>query len=376
MRTFKCSHCNQLVYFENTYCERCGHAFGFIDQELELRTLVPVYDTIYQVYNRPGANYRYCANHAYGVCNWLIPESANLSYCLACELNKTIPDISSQVNITFWMNMENAKHRLIYSLLYLNLPIISKAVDLENGLAFDFLANLNWHKRVVTGHDAGLITINIEEADDVTREQLRNQMGEPYRTILGHFRHEVGHYYWDRLIRNTAWLEPFRNLFGNEQLDYNIALQNYYSFGARPNWKMDHISNYASSHPWEDWAETWAHYLHMMDTLETAWSFGLHVMPKDTHPSSELTATMDTDPYKLVHFDDIISRWLPFTYAMNSINRSMGQKDLYPFVMSPQVIKKLDFIHRVCREDRGNSLHHSYQTQTEYYQAYNRRAGL
>ena len=356
MKIFKCAHCGQLVYFENTYCERCGHGFGFVKEELNLATIVPLNNNnTYHIYNRPDAVYKYCANHVYGVCNWLVPASSPDSFCLACGLNKTIPDISTAANASSWRNMENAKHRLLYSLYRLNLPTLNKAKDPLNGLAFDFLANINMQERVLTGHDEGLITINIEEADDAVREQVRKQMGEPYRTLLGHFRHEAGHYYWDRLIRDTHWLQPFKEMFGDESVDYATAVQNYYNNGAPVNWLQNHISVYASSHPWEDWAETWAHYLHMMDTLETAWSFGLNVMPRNIHPSAELTATMDTDPYKLNNFDDIIKRWLPFTFAMNSINRSMGHTDLYPFVMSQQVIKKLAFIHDVCQETRSTA---------------------
>lgn len=349
MKIFKCAHCGQLVYFENTHCEHCGHVFGFEKEALSLCTIVPANNNTFHIYNRPEQLYKFCANRNYGVCNWLVPALSPDLYCPACELNQTIPDISSNLNIGYWQQIENAKHRLLYSLYRLKLPTISKGRDLTNGLAFDFLANINMQPRILTGHDDGLITINIEEADDVIREQVRRQMGEPYRTLLGHFRHEVGHYYWDRLIRDGQWLEPFRNMFGDDRNDYASALQNYYSRGTNLNWQQNHITVYASSHPWEDWAETWAHYLHMMDTLETAWSFGLDVRPLNIHPSSELATRMDSDPYQLQNFDDIISRWLPFTYAMNSINRSMGHHDLYPFVMSPQVIKKLAFIHEVCR---------------------------
>ena len=349
MKIYKCAHCGQLVYFENTHCEHCGHAFGFEKEELTLSTLVPADNNTWHVYNQPEKTYKYCANHNYNVCNWLISASAPDVYCPACELNQTIPDISSKQNIAYWQQIENAKHRLLYSLYRLRLPIIGKSRDQVNGLAFNFLANTNLQPRVLTGHDDGLITINIEEADDVIREQVRKRMGEPYRTLLGHFRHEVGHYYWDRLIRNGEWLQPFRDLFGDDQYDYATALQNYYKQGAPANWRQNNISAYAGSHPWEDWAETWAHYLHMMDTLETAWSFGLDVRPLNASPSSDLATKMDSDPYLLKNFDEIVKRWLPFTYAMNSINRSMGHIDLYPFVTSPMVIKKLSFIHEVCR---------------------------
>lgn len=349
MRVFECAHCGQLIYFENTYCERCGHSLGFVKNDLSLYTLGLAENNTYQLYKKPDRSYKYCANHVHGVCNWMVPASSPNIYCEACELNKTIPDISNPANVSSWRNIENAKHRLLYTLYRLNLPVMSKLQDPVSGLAFEFLANEPSQDSVMTGHEHGLITINIEEADAALREQVRQQMGEQYRTLLGHFRHETGHYYWDRLILNTNWLQPFRDLFGDEQPDYAAALQNYYANGAPQDWQQNHITVYASSHPWEDWAETWAHYLHMMDTLETGWSFGLNVMPGIRNLSDELVVQMDTDPYQLENFDDIVKRWLPFTYAMNSINRSMGLTDLYPFVMSQQVISKLAFIHSLCR---------------------------
>jgi hypothetical protein len=350
MQIFKCAHCGQLVYFENTYCERCGHLFGFDKELMTLCTLVPSSNENFYIYNGAGKEYKYCINHTHGVCNWLVEAESEDIYCAACEPNRMIPDLTNPVHVEEWAKLEKAKHRLIYTLLRLGLPIVSKDREPATGLAFNFLADIDINTRVLTGHEEGLITINAEEADDLVRERVRHQMGEPYRTLLGHFRHEVGHYYWSRLIQNSNHLYEFRNIFGDEQADYKIALEKYYEHGAPANWQQHHISAYASSHPWEDWAESWAHYLHMMDTLETAWSFGLNVSPMIAHSSPELVATMDVDPYYLQNFNDIIGRWLPFTYAMNSINRSMGHVDLYPFVMSSEVINKLAFIHKVCRE--------------------------
>lgn len=352
MRIFTCAHCGQLVYFENTYCEHCKHPLGFVQNNMELCTLVPATNNHFEIYGQPGWLYRYCANKSYAVCNWLVPADSAGNYCTACSLNKTIPDLSQPANQGHWSLLEKAKHRLVYTLLRLGLPVVNRETDPNRGLAFDFLANPNWQNRVLTGHEEGLITINIEEADDVIREQSRKNMSEPYRTLLGHFRHETGHYYWDSLISRSGRLNEYRQLFGDESIDYNSALQNYYQFGAAKNWLQKHITPYASAHPWEDWAETWAHYMHMMDTLETAWSFGLNVSPKVAHPSPGVTASMDVDPFTIQYFEDIIRRWLPFTYAMNSINRSMGHQDLYPFVMSQQVINKLNFIHQLTWNNR------------------------
>ncbi|MDB5233191.1 MAG: hypothetical protein JWR44_184, partial [Hymenobacter sp.] len=170
-----------------------------------------------------------------------------------------------------------------------------------------------------------------------------------YRTVLGHFRHEVGHYYWDRLIDNTPNLEPFRQLFGDDRTDYEQALKQHYDQGPPADWREHFISAYATTHPWEDWAETWAHYLHIIDTVQTASSFGVRVRPQVSEPEDRLTAQITEDPYESENFDAIMKQWLPLSLALNSLNRSMGLRDVYPFVIPPAVAKKLAFIHQVCR---------------------------
>lgn len=171
-------------------------------------------------------------------------------------------------------------------------------------------------------------------------------MGEPYRTLLGHFRHEVGHYYWDRLVRDRGGGDAFKDMFGDYTQDYGQALHNHYSQGAPANWQNNFVSAYATSHPWEDFAETWAHYLHIVDTLEMAAAFSLHVQPR-LDRTGQLEATIDFDPYTVKDFKDISDSWVPMSFALNSINRCMGQPDFYPFILSPAVIAKLEFVHRL-----------------------------
>lgn len=217
------------------------------------------------------------------------------------------------------------------------------------GLAFAFMED-SPDQKVFTGHENGVITLNIVEANEVERIRHKADLGEPYRTLLGHLRHEIGHYYWDLLISNTDWLPKFRALFGDDTQDYTLALQNYYNGVPPANWNQNFISMYSTAHPWEDWAETFAHYLHMMDTLETAYAFGLAVDP--TVGEKNMEADYGKDPYKISSFDKIIKMWMPLTFALNSLNRSMGHQDFYPFVISPAVEKKLAFIHSVCAQKR------------------------
>jgi hypothetical protein len=322
---------------------------------MDLVSLKPATGGSYILYtnkdNNPSSpKYKYCVNQQHNVCNWLLAHDDKAQYCFACNLNRTIPDISQPDHWEKWASIEVAKHRLVYSLLRFKLPVISKFQDEEKGIAFDFMAeNKEGERRLLTGHDNGVITLNIEEADDAIREMARNQMDEVYRTLLGHFRHEIGHYYWDRLIKDTERLQPFRELFGDETADYEEALKQHYNKAASEKWKEQFISAYAGSHPWEDWAETWAHYMHIVDTLETGYSFGVTVNPKAAGPENEMSAKLNIDPYTTKDFGDIIERWIPLSFVMNSLNRSMGMKDSYPFVINEAVKQKLNFIHETIR---------------------------
>ena len=295
--------------------------------------------------------YRPCANYSmHNACNWMVPSSSDEDFCLSCRLNRTIPDISDTKNRRLWQRLQTEKNRLIYSLLRLNLPIISKGESPDQGLAFDVLGHQNPRfsedSSIITGHSMGIITLDIAEADDAVREKVRQEMVEPYRTILGHLRHESGHYYWDRLVRNSEWLTAFRECFGDERMEYDDALRSHYASGPPADWPETYVSSYASSHPWEDWAESWAHYLHMIDTLETAWQFGLRLAP-ETQQGEELTASAAFDPYTCGNFQILADCWLPLTVALNSLSRSMGQMDLYPFVLTPAIISKLQLVHDI-----------------------------
>ena len=200
-------------------------------------------------------------------------------------------------NAERWQALEAAKRRLIYAMNRLGLPLESKKEDEIKGLAFDFLADADPSQPVMTGHDDGLITINIAEADSAEREKRRVELGEPYRTLLGHLRHEVGHYYWDVLVRDGGRIEASRAVFGDESLDYQEALERHYQNGAPAGWQETYVSAYATMHPWEDFAETWTHYLHMVDTLDTAASFGMAVEP-GTVTDPTLSTAIAFDPYR------------------------------------------------------------------------------
>ena len=353
MKLYTCSHCHSLIYFENNICLHCGYSLGFDAATLTLVTLVPEGENLFSNEQNKNEKFRYCKNAEYSACNWLIHDAGNTAYCPACELNRIIPDLTKEENLKRWRNIEVAKHRLVYSLLRLRLPVSKKKDDEVAGIAFDFLAATSTKDKVITGHENGVITLNIEEADEAARVRHKQDLGERYRTLLGHFRHEIGHYYWEVLIKDTEEQKRFRQLFGNEEKDYAESLEAYYKDGAAPNWSRDFISPYASSHPWEDWAETWAHYLHLMDTLETAFSFGIRIQPDMIQDTKQIQASIQQDPYDMTDFNQIMKWWLPLTFAVNSLNRSMGHSDFYPFVISEHVVHKLEFIHGLCMKHAG-----------------------
>jgi hypothetical protein len=349
MKLFECQNCAQPLYFENTKCECCGMSLGYLpDRETvtALKRRGDAHGDSWQALADRRGVYRHCANAAHGVCNWLVHADSPEQFCSTCRHNRTIPDLSQPGHLEHWRLIEIAKHRLFYTLLRLRLPVRTRAED-PDGLAFDFLADTASPSPstppVMTGHANGVITINLAEADDAERERRRRQMQEPYRTLLGHFRHEIAHYYWGRLVAGTTNIGKFRQIFGDERADYGEALQRYYTSGAVADWAQHFVSAYATAHPWEDFAETWAHYFHMVDTLETAGSFGLAVVPQ---ASRGLTACIDFDAHK-ADMTRLIDAWIPLTFAANSMNRSMGLPDLYPFVLSPPAIAKLTFVH-VC----------------------------
>jgi len=354
-RNYRC-RCGQPVFFHNSVCLACGSELGFDPEALTLRSLVPgMQPGIWRAADdlgEAGPPLQRCANFGPAGCNWLLPPDqahAHDGLCRACRLNHTIPDLDDGDNALLWSRVERAKRRLVAQLLALGLPVQSKvSEDPERGVMFDFLHSAPGAPRVVTGHAGGLITLDLDEADDATRETMRNALREPYRTLLGHLRHEIGHYYWDRLVAGSGWLGPFRARFGDERQVYAAALERHYQTGPAADWPQRCVSAYASAHPWEDWAETWANYLHMVDTLDTALSFGLEggdvEIRIEPYGADALDAAGDPGAPR---FLGLVNAWLQITALMNELARSMGQPDLCPFVLSHHAVAKLHFVHRV-----------------------------
>ena len=352
MKTFRCDHCGHPLFFENVQCLQCGSALAFLPDRLALCAIEPVREGEdlwrRKARRRKGADrrYRLCHNHTeHQACNFAVQADDPNPLCVSCRQTRVLPDLSSPENHDRWYRIEIAKRRLFYTLAKLGL-VRADAVDgMRDGPQFQFLQDQPGHQ-VMTGHLNGLITLNVVEADDPERVRRRVEMHEPYRTLLGHLRHESGHYYWDLLIRDAGQGEAFREVFGDESQDYGDALARHYAAGGAPTgWEDQHVSAYASSHPWEDWAETWAHYLHMVDLLETAASFHTRLEV----PGSDSDEVDNPFELKSVDFDLLVEQWVPVTLLLNSLNRSLGQDDAYPFALSPGALRKLRYVHDVIR---------------------------
>jgi hypothetical protein len=328
MRDFICPNCGQHLAFENSVCLSCGSRLGFSLDDMAFLVIASGEDSEHGG-AVDAADYQLCANLYLAECNWLVKV----------QPIRTRPDDDDTTALAAFALAERAKRRLIAELHELKLPIVGRDEDPQYGLTFDLLSSAK--EKVFTGHDNGVITLDLAEGDDVHREQLRTSMDEPYRTLLGHFRHEVGHYYFYRLVGTSPpHLERFTELFGDPDADYQAALDRHYNEGPPSGWKKNYVSSYATMHPAEDWAETFAHYLHIRDTLDTAAAFGL----------APANATYERRVLGPSGFDNIIEMWLPLSWSLNMVNRSMGKDDLYPFVLPVPVLEKMRFIHGVVDE--------------------------
>lgn len=349
------------MFFRNSSCRVCQTALGYDPDRARLIPLEPLNrggDLWVPVFGRrPTPRYRRCANLGTAAgCNWLLPEADRAgALCRCCRLTRQLPDLSVDENRLGWGRICQAQRQLLATLIVLGLPAQPLSAARPQGLAFDLLRQLpDDADSVVTGHVGGVITVDVAEADDSQRALRRNLLHEPYRTLLGHLRHQTGHYYWQRLVADTAWVDSWRALFGDERADHAAALQRHYTNGPPVDWSLRHVSAYASSHPREDWAETWAHYLHLVDTLDTARGLGLDgeqvELPYQRWRTEDLQATAERD--EVEGFLDLMNGGMALTGALNELSRSLGLADFYPFVLARLALRKLHLVHRIVRQAR------------------------
>ena len=322
VKAHRCRVCGNSLFFENTRCEVCGSALAY---SLIEDAIVPLADGRYT--DGEGRSWYPCSNSEVAACTWLAAYAG--TFCASCALTRTRPADGDEAGLAGLVIAERAKRQLVRELYQLGVRLVPKGSPDDfagTGLAFDLLSDTP--EGVVIGHDDGVITINLAETGDVYRERMRIQLDEPYRTVLGHLRHEVGHYVEWLLLEVPERMDEVREVFGDERTDYGEAVRRHYDVGPPEDWRESYISSYATMHPYEDFAETWAHYLHIRDAIETASEYRILPDRQSMHPFSRLVTDV----------------WLPLATGLNMVNRSMGQNDLYPFVITAPVLRKLDFV--------------------------------
>lgn len=337
MITPRCPFCRHLVLLDQLNCPKCDAELGFNVLRRQFHGLRNGKVDI------DGVTWYACSNRDW-LCNWLVREDAPSGRCFPCRLTRRRPEADDTIALEKLARTEQAKRRLVLQLGDLGLPIVPWDVQ-PGGLGFDLLSSLSDGQRVTIGHAGGIITIDLAESLDDRREALRIRLGEPYRTMLGHLRHEVGHYYQNVLLRDEDTWTRCRELFGDERASYRDAIQRHYKTGAPADWGTSFISEYATMHPWEDFAETFAHYLHITGTLETSASIGIRL-------DAAVSNLRDTDVTPLHSYRDtpvqlLLSDWEWMSEAFNRVNRSMGFGDLYPFDIVAPVRAKLAFVHEL-----------------------------
>ena len=357
MISFSCS-CGQPIFFHDLRCAGCGTEVAYDPREMRLAPVVPRPGGVWSFRGddrRNAPTFRLCAHRgAAAACNWMLDADDSDSMCRSCRTTRGIPDLGRPRNARRLQELEAAKRRVLFNVQSLGLPIVPRTAEPQHGLAFDFLETIDGSPPVMTGHASGVITINVAEVDDDYRERNREAFAEPYRTVVGHLRHELGHYYWDIIIWGQRWLEPFRALFGDERADYGAALRRHYNEGPPADWRERFISSYASTHPWEDWAETWAHYLHLRSTLETVASYKLDTTAVDFRVKPFGPEVLyEREPVAAGEaFLAWVNAWVVLVTVLNETARSMGQPDIYPFVLNAPVVTKLHFVHCAVHGER------------------------
>jgi hypothetical protein len=350
LKVFHCTHCEHLVFFENATCVRCQHTLAYLQDRELVGALNPLPDGKWQcIVGDQQPLYRLCDNYAReSVCNWAIPEQDPHSLCYSCRFTHVLPDLGQPANRTAWYKLEVAKRRLLYTLVRLGAAPISKADDSEKGLAFAFLADTSevGTAPILTGHANGTITINVAEADDVERERRRAQLHEPYRALLGHFRHESGHYYWDRLIKDGPALETFRELSATNGRIMRMRFTTIISKVRRQTGRAILSPPMPRHIPGRTGQKRGLTIF--TSSIRLKQQCGLALRP---HRSDEPKLKHGLDPTVRggQSFDQLLESWFPLTYILNNLNRGLGLPDGYPFVLSPSAIDKLRFVHSTVR---------------------------
>ena len=339
MRLFHCDRCGSTLPFGAQACPACFADIGYVPDQRTLRVLTPTDDRagfhLGSGDTNDDSTWWRCLNAAWG-CNWMVRSLEGQSWCRSCRLTRGRPDTARPDAIQAWTIAEAAKRRLVHQLDEFALPIEIESESMPDGLVFDLVYLPG--EGGITGHFEGVVTLDLAETEDAHRDELRRRLGEPFRTVIGHLRHEVAHFYWPRLVGQTDEIDTFRHLFGDDRADYRESIDHYYA-NATADWdRARYVTAYAAAHPFEDWAETFAHYLHIVDSIDTAVAYDL-VPPTDG-------TMLVTDAVGALAFSDILDAWRPINTAVNAIAETVGAPAVYPFEPVGAVVDKLTFVHR------------------------------
>ncbi|MDQ7992074.1 MAG: putative zinc-binding metallopeptidase [Propionicimonas sp.] len=342
MKLLVCPTCAGLLFLESLRCEACGTEVAYHVPTAEMVAVtgrdIPVGERIWHP----------CSNRQWD-CNWLVADETGTGRCFSCQLTRTRPAADDTIALEKLASTAQAKRRLLVQLKSLGLPV-DPHFERDGGLGFDLISSFSENRQVMIGHANGIVTIDLAESLDEHRERLRIALGEPYRTMLGHFRHEVGHYYQWVLVEQTDRIDECRGLFGDERASYSDAIARHYATGSPDGWEASFISEYATMHPWEDFAECFAHYLHINETLNTAATAGLELALERQRVITLPQVVAPKERYGAGEFDALLEDWRWVSLFFNRANRAMGKADLYPFRITPAVAEKLRFIHRVLTD--------------------------
>lgn len=303
VKRLACPVCGNEVFFDSLTCVRCGSELALDVDELGLRVLDLDHASP-------------CVRRTTWACNWRA-VGPNAPFCRSCVL----VDAGGHDHDPAMVPFQSAQRRALYQLVQFGV-----STEAGSDLRFAYRSS-HAGDDVRIGHRNGEITLDLAEVDPAHREQVQATLGEQYRTPLGHIRHELGHYVWQELVAlDPARLEAFREVFGDERIDYAEALARHYARTDDGSWYGTHASFYATAHPWEDFAESWAQVMHVHDVVETGASWGVVTAPADLKDASAW-----------------LSASITASVAANELARSMGMRDLYPFALTPGVRVKVEF---------------------------------
>jgi hypothetical protein len=331
----KCK-CNRWLFFGNTACLGCDRSVGRCCACRAMASFSPASTSELFSCDNCHAEVQPCANRNLGICNCFAnqTDSTGNVLCTYCEFTRVVPPHDSPDKFSRWRELESAKRRLLIQLSGLEFPPFASKFVPTCPLVFEFKEDTvlpdGSIEAVFTGHENGVITINAHEADSVRREQSRVAFNEPQRTLIGHMRHEYGHFLDLCCIQGDLLRAKYVELFGDPAtVDYAEAKTRYYAQGPTGNWPESYVSAYASMHPWEDFAETVNVYLDLMALAETA--------------RDQLGSNIDTSANGCVA--TFISELLDLAITVSEFNFDMGLNALLPERFNDEVVCKLSYVH-------------------------------